>query len=262
MTTLLTVVILLALWGGLHLLLHRPVPTKVVAHRGAGGEAPENTLAAVQAGMESGAQYLEIDIRRSADGAFVVIHDATVDRTTDGTGSVDSLTTSQLRALDAGSWFGPAFAGQRIPLLDEVLSAVVGWEGGLAVEVKDPEMDAEIAEKLAEALQDAPFQRILLVSFDHEWLKRFRRVMPAIPIGELSVYPLSLPDAAVVERIGVFWLAPVVDPTLIWRSHRRGLQVWVWTVDHPLLIGLMRWLGVDGVTTNHPTRAAHLLPDG
>ncbi|MGA9532214.1 MAG: glycerophosphodiester phosphodiesterase family protein [Anaerolineales bacterium] len=259
---LLTVAILLGLWALLHLVLHRPAATAVVAHRGAGGEAPENTLAAVRAGMESGAGFLEIDVRRSADGAFVVIHDATVERTTDGAGAVESMTTSQLRALDAGSWFDPAFAGERIPLLDEVLTAVGEWQGALAVEVKDPRMDLDIAEQLAIALQTGPFHRILLVSFDHDWLRLFRQVMPATPVGELSVYPLKPPDGAIVERIGVFWLATVIDPTLVWRSHRRGLQVWVWTIDHPIGIRLMRWLGVDGVTTNHPTRAAHLLREG
>lgn len=259
---LLSLAILLTLWLLLHLVLHRPASTAVVAHRGAGGEAPENTLAAVREGMQSGAGFLEIDVRRSADGAFVVIHDATVDRTTDGTGSVESMTTSRLRALDAGSWFGPAYAGERIPLLDEVLAAVDGWPGALAIEVKDPQMDRQTAEQLATALQAAPFHRILLVSFDHDWLRLFRDVMPATPIGELSVYPLKPPDSAIVERVGVFWLATVIDPTLVWRSHRRGLEVWVWTVDRPFWIRLMRWLGVDGVTTNLPTRAVRLLRDG
>lgn len=255
-------IVLVVFWVGLHLTLHRRTQTAVVAHRGAGGEAPENTLAAVRAGRESGAGFLEIDARRSADGAFVIIHDATVDRTTNGTGEVASLTTSQLRALDAGSWFAPRFQGERIPLLDEVLAAVEGWGGGLAVEVKDPQMDMETAEQLATALQRGPFHRILLVSFDHDWLRLFRQVMPAAPIGELSVYPGRLPESTVVERIGVFWLATVLDPTLVWRCHRRGLQTWVWTVDHPLLVRLMRWLGVDGVTTNQPTRAVHVLAGG
>jgi glycerophosphoryl diester phosphodiesterase len=246
-------------WLALHIVLRRSAETDVVAHRGAAGEAPENTLAAVRAGTESGAGYLEIDTRRSADRAFVVIHDATVDRTTDGSGQVAAMTTSQLRALDAGGWFAPSFAGERIPLLAEVLENLVDWDGGLVVEVKDPEMNAEVGEQLVAELQAGPFHRILLVSFDHEWLRLFRGLLPSAPSGELSIYPWPLPDGSTVELVGVFWLAPILDPTLVWRAHRRGLEIWVWTTDHPWLIRLVHWLGVDGVTTNFPGRANRLL---
>jgi glycerophosphoryl diester phosphodiesterase len=96
----------------------------VCAHRGRSGVAPENTLAAFEAAVDLGADFLELDVRRSADGEIVCIHDATVDRTTDGTGAVADLTLAELRALDAGSWKDARYAGERIPLLSAVLAQI------------------------------------------------------------------------------------------------------------------------------------------
>ena len=98
--------------------------TGACAHRGDQKNAPENTLPALRLAVEKGAHQIEFDVQLSKDGAMVIMHDATVDRTTDGTGKVSDLTFEQLRALDAGSWFGPEFAGLRIPTLQEVLEAI------------------------------------------------------------------------------------------------------------------------------------------
>ena len=112
----------------------RPTPA-MVCHRGANRIAPENTLAAARAAFDLGAAFVEIDVRTTADGDLVVIHDPAVDRTTNGTGWVAHKTMAQLAALDAGSWFDPAFAGERVPRLDAMLSLVRG-RGGLYVEIK------------------------------------------------------------------------------------------------------------------------------
>lgn len=106
-----------------------------VAHRGATGYAPENTIAAFDLAVEMKADYIEIDVQRSKDGELVLIHDTTVDRTTDGTGKVGDLTFEQLRSLDAGSWFGEQFEGEKIPTFDEILDRYHG-KVGILVEMK------------------------------------------------------------------------------------------------------------------------------
>lgn len=108
---------------------------QIVCHRGANRVAPENTIPAAQAAFDLGAAYVEIDVRTSADGVLLVIHDATVDRTTDGHGAVAALTAAEVAALDAGAWFDPAFAQTRVPRLDQTLSHAKG-KGGLYVEIK------------------------------------------------------------------------------------------------------------------------------
>lgn len=246
----------LGLWILLHLALRAPRRTEVVAHRGAAGEAPENTLVAVQVGRDSGARYLEVDVQRSRDGSLVVLHDRTVDRTTDGSGDVTGLTHAELSELDAGSWFAPRFRGERIPTLQSVLDSLDGWQGILVVEAKSPGRYPGIASELAAALNTRKSLRVEVVSFDHDWLASFREQAPGVPTGALAVYPAALPDAGEANRIGVFWLAPILDPSLMARAHRRGLDVWVWTVDAPFLQDLLAWLGVDGLTTNFPSRTA------
>lgn len=113
----------------------KTTPPLMVCHRGANRLAPENTIAAAQAAFDLGAGYVEIDVRASADGVLFVIHDATVDRTTDGHGRVADMTAAEIAALDAGSWFAPEFAGTRVPRLEQTLAHASG-RGGLYVEIK------------------------------------------------------------------------------------------------------------------------------
>ncbi|QKV17177.1 glycerophosphodiester phosphodiesterase family protein [Oricola thermophila] len=124
----------------------------VVCHRGANRFAPENTLAAAQLAFQQGAHYVEIDVRESADGELVVIHDPTVDRTTNGTGRVDEMTAAELRSLDAGSWFSPHFSGERIPLLSEAID--VARSHGRKLYVENKSVDAE---RLVRFIEDAGF---------------------------------------------------------------------------------------------------------
>lgn len=248
------------LWLAMHLLLRAGRRTVFVAHRGAAGEAPENTLAAMETGASSGAPYVEIDVRSSRDGELVVIHDADLERTTDGSGKVAQTDRSQLRAIDAGGWYDPAFEGERIPTLAEGMARLRGWQGTLVIEAKDPDAQGEMATELAAVLKANPSPATMVVSFDHRWLRQLRRRIPEIPIGQLSIYPLGLPSPSEADRIGVFWLAPLLDPTLLPRAHRTGLEVWVWTVDAPPLQDLLAWIGVDAITTNLPTEAIQRRP--
>ena len=259
MSLLYALLILLAFWLGLHLALRRRGKGDVVAHRGAAAVAPENTLPSVEAGMKSGALYLEIDVQRSKDGSLVVIHDTTVDRTTDGSGKVGDLTLRELKELDAGAWFEPKFAGAQIPSLEEVFTKLGSWPGALVIEAKSPSAYPGIEKDIAGAIWRTGFPRITIVSFDHAWLQKFREVNPDIPLGALSVLPpLRMADTS-TERIGVHWSAPLLDPTLVRRTHNNGQEIWVWTVDKPWLQRLLRWLGVDGITANDPASAVKRL---
>lgn len=224
----------------------------MIGHRGAAGVAPENTLAAVRSGRESGASYIEVDVQRSQDGVLVLLHDRTVDRTSNGRGEIDQLTFEQLRQLDAGSWFAPPFTGETIATLEQALQLLEGWQGTLVVEAKHPEAHPNLARDLATTVKRHPNLSYTFVSFDHTWLSRFGAIMPSASLGELWLYPTRLPSEERVERVGVFWLAPLLDPTLVRRAHAHGLELWVWTVDPPWLARLMAWLGVDGITSNDP----------
>ncbi len=250
------------LWLAAHLLLRersvRSAPD-VVAHRGAATKAPENTLAAIRAGVRSGARFVEVDVQQSADGELVLLHDRTLDRTSDGRGPVNEMTLEELRRLDAGSWFSPEFSGEPLPTLEQAVAELEGWDGTLVVEAKHIGDHPGMALALASFVDRHPEIRFDFVSFDHEWLKIFGASLPSIRVGELYVMPLGLPDSSRVARIGVYWLAPILDPTLVKRAHGRGLEVWVWTVDRPWQFRMMAWLGVDAITANDPARARRVL---
>lgn len=252
----------IGLWMLLHLLMRprgkgrRPV---VIAHRGAAALAPENTLAAIRAGRHTGAGFIEVDVQRTKDGVLVLMHDRTVDRTTDGRGQVDGMTLAQIQELDAGSWFDPRFAGEPVPTLNQVLPELEGWEGTLVVEAKHPDAHPALASDLNAALQQYPAARFTFVSFNAQWLDRFEAEDPNASLGALSLYPFDLTPKADIQRVGVFWLAPILDPTLVARAHERGLDLWVWTVDHPWLMRALAWLGVDGITSNDPELALDIL---
>lgn len=245
---------LVALWALAHLVLRErghETPA-IIAHRGAAGRAPENTLAGIEAGLMSGAQFIEVDVQRTQDGILVLMHDATVDRTTDGTGRVSELSYQHISQLDAGSWFSSSFEGEKVPRLDEVFDLLEGWSGTLVVEVKFPDDYPGIAIELAELFERYANTSVSVVSFDHEWLANFRVHAPTVPLAQLSVYPTILSRSEGTVRIGVFWPSVIADPSLVRRAKAAGLHIWVYTADYSGLKSLLAWLGVDGITTNYP----------
>lgn len=124
-----------------------------IAHRGASGHAPENTMAAFEKAFEMKADYIEIDVQMTKDGELIAIHDTTVNRTTNGTGSVGDYTLEEIQQLDAGSWFGQEFVGERIPTFEEIIDTYRG-KIGLLIELKSPELYPGVEEKVAEALME------------------------------------------------------------------------------------------------------------
>jgi len=238
-----------------------------IAHQGACGLAPSNTLAAFRLAAELGADGVELDVHLSADGVVVVIHDFTVDRTTDGAGWVANLPLEALKELDAGSWFDPSFAGERIPTLEEVFEEV-GHRLLINVELKVPPREDRGLEAAVVGLVERQglADRVLISSFNPYALRRVRRLAPHIPLGFLyGSAPLSR-----VARVAA-WLMRDLRPEAIhphWttisgagvrRAHRRGRRVVVWTVDEPAAMRRLAGWGVDGIITNWPDRLREVL---
>jgi len=215
----------------------------VVAHRGASGYEPENTLTSVRRAVEMGADAVEVDVRVSRDGALVVIHDETVDRTTNGSGRVDELTLKELRSLDAGM-------GEKIPLLEEVVEAVKG-EVVLVVELKVPEA-AEPSLKLVS--EKGLLDSTVLVSFKREALERVERLDPRAYTGLIHSHPVDPREA---EELGCDFILPkytLVTEDYVSKAHKLGLLVVTWTVDDSSTAKLLKSKGVDGIATNYPDR--------
>ncbi|MBJ2121915.1 glycerophosphodiester phosphodiesterase [Arthrobacter sp. MSA 4-2] len=246
---------------------------KVIAHRGASADAPENTLAAVALAVDHGADFVEIDVRRTLDGELVVIHDPTLQRTTDvlrvfpGRARYDvaGFTLPEIRDLDAGSWFGPGFAGVRVPTLYEVLTALAG-RAGLLLEVKDPASAPGIADDLhsvldaAGWLEEASAGQLVVQSADWTFVNEFHLLLPEVPVGLLGGPPLPQ------EIDGAAGWAHCINPKntkvtadLVRRVHGGGMVLWPYTVDNPRRMRELIQLGADGIITNRPALLAEVL---
>lgn len=237
-----------------------------IAHRGASRAAPANTLAAFEKAVELGADGIEFDVHLSADGAPVVIHDFTVDATTDGSGRVAEMTLAQLEDLDAGSYFDPVFAGERIPTLEQVLETV-GERLLLNIELKSMSLRDNGLERavIAQVKRHGLDDRVILSSFNPLSLRRAKRSAPHIPTGLLYALDLPLP----LRRAWLASLAPhearhpehrMVDARYMAWARRHGYRVNVWTVDDPDEMRRLIGLGVDSIITNAPDVLHEILP--
>jgi glycerophosphoryl diester phosphodiesterase len=229
-----------------------------IAHRGASAAAPPNTLAAFEKALELGADGIEFDVRLCADGVPVVIHDATVDATTDGSGRVANMTLAQLKELDAGSHFDPSFAGERIPALMEVLEAV-GEQLLLNIELKS---GALLGARLEQAVVDviercALAERVLISSFNPLALRRVQKIAPHLPTALISpaATRLALSLAGLISPEPYAATHPhhalVDERTMLW-ARQHNYRVHTWTVDDVLEMRRLVACGVDGIITNVP----------
>lgn len=242
----------------------------VIAHRGASGTTPENTLAAFQRAADLGAGFIETDLQLSKDMRLVAIHDETLDRTTNGRGAISAKTLDELRQLDAGAWFEnhhdtqqrKAFKGERIPTLDEVLAFGRRQDIGLYLELKASGAGAADHVLVAGLRGSGEIGRSVVISFDAKALARLREIEPLLVTGFLYSGNLSDP----VERavgLGARQLLPREDrisPQLTAHAHRRDLKVVAWTVDSPVRMKELMDSGVDGIITDYPERLLALVP--
>jgi len=238
-------------------------PHKVmnIAHRGASGYAPENTMAAFDKALQMKADYFELDVQMSKDGKLVLIHDVTVDRTTDGTGRVGDLTFKELRRLDAGSWFDPAFAGERIPTLEEALDRYRG-KIGILIEIKNPELYPGIERKVAKALKKRNLHKprngkIIVQSFNHDSVKKFHSLLPSVPVGVLISYRDEGISDKELRNFAKYadYVNPnkdMVDRSLVKRIHRFGMKTTPWTVRDRAEADRLKSIRVDGIVTDYP----------
>lgn len=224
---------------------------QIIGHRGARALAPENTLRAVARGLEC-AGWVEVDVRLSRGGVPVVIHDVTLDRTTDGSGAVRATPLADLRRLDAGQ-------GERIPLLQEVLDRV-DHRGGLVVEAK--EEDAVPA--IAALLGAYGTENVMLVSFHVAALTAARALLPGLATGLIVSRPEGDPVEMAV-RAGAGTMLPRQDlltESLVRRAHGQALRVIAWTLNTKGEVRRAVALGVDGFATDDPCAAREWVGSG
>jgi glycerophosphoryl diester phosphodiesterase len=242
----------------------RPRPI-IMAHRGARAQAPENTLASFQLAFTQGADAIELDAKLTADGQIIVFHDSTLDRTTNGTGSLATKTLAELRELDAGSSFSPQYRGEKIPLLEEVFDAL-GKRLLINVELKNY---ATPSDMLVKAVCDLVIRcglqkQVIFSSFLARNLKLARRYLPEVPRGLLAYrgwmgawarsFGFTFGDYAALHPS-----VTDVDAREVQRVHRIHRQIYVWTVNNPNdMLRLRNW-GVDGIFTDDPALARQVL---
>lgn len=237
---------------------------KVIAHRGNSWVAPENTLAAFEAAWRAGADLIELDVQLTVDRQVVVIHDEAVDATSDGSGAVGELTLATVRALDAGSWFGPAYAGQQVPTFAEVLAFLEARPGiELLLELKGS-WTADDARLVTEPLAAAGLAgRVIGQSFWPETVAALAEVAPDLRRG-LLVLEAPAELVAACRELGVMTCNPygpllAKQPDLVETLHAAGLQVMVWTLDEAADWAAAQAVGVDAVITDRPDRLAGWL---
>ena len=232
----------------------------VIAHRGASLVTPENTLAAFRQALRLGAEAVELDAKLTRDGEVVCFHDRTLERTTGARGRPGDLTLAELRSLDAGRWKGDAFAGEKIPTLDEVLESMRG-RALVNVELTDYWADQPMlaARTVAAVRRHAAERDVLFSSFQTGALTAVERIAPEIPRAHLNGPTwLAYRDRFVLRRADVQALhlhESLVRPERVDSVHRSGRRLHVYTVDAPETMARLWAEGVDGLITDAPDEA-------
>ena len=242
--------------------LRRPA---IFAHRGASAHAPENTLASFQLALAQGADAIELDSKLTADGHVVVFHDATLERTTDGSGRLAHKTLSELRSLDAGSHFSSQYQAEKIPLLEEVFEAV-GTKLFTNVELTNYTTPGDdLVQRVCDLVQKCGLEdRVIFSSFLATNLRQARHLLPRVPRGLLAArgwkgawarsFGFSFGDYAALHPY-----VTDVDAREVQRVHRLGRRIHVWTVNNPKeLLDLKAW-GVDAIFTRDPELALRVF---
>ena len=243
---------------------HFPRPI-IFAHRGDFAHAPENTLPSFQQALQKGADGVELDAKLTADGHVIVIHDPTVDRTTDGKGRVTSLPLEAVRKLDAGKWFNEKFTGTKVPLLEEVF-AIVGKDKMINIELTNYSSPRDgLVVKVCELLKrHNNYGQILFSSFFPSNLKIAAQILPEVPRGLLAMPGLvGLWARSFGFMFGDYQaLHPHISNTSreqMQRAHRLKRRVHVWTANTPEEINRLKEWGVDGIFTDDPQIAVRAL---
>ena len=235
--------------------------TKITAHRGFSKAAPENTMYAFEAALDSGADYIELDVQLTKDAQLVVFHDKTIERTTNGKGKISDYTYDELRQLSAGSWFGKTdeFADAEIPLFSDVLEQF-GDDINFNIEIKDIGNVKLAAEKTAELIEEYGITNSCYVtSFSYNALKYVKKYNPKIKTGIIAnvATTIAFTKLKYIDALSMNYL--FVNHTVVNNAHQNGKRIFVWTVDTKSDIEKMIALGVDNIITNRPDRTAEIV---
>lgn len=241
--------------------LYNLEPPILIAHRGDKSHCPENTLVSFAAALDDGAEMIELDIALSRDRRMVVIHDDSLDRTTNGSGLVADLSLSELKALDAGSWFDPRFAGERIPTLAEVLE-MVRQRALVNIEIKKSAFEPSAPEdaienQLLELVAGMNLENhVLISSFETRFLQRIARANPELALAAISLEPGDEKTVMELTQLGCYswhgWYE-IMTAEQVAMIHAAGCRVFSFTVNEPDLFARLSRMGVDGVFTDDCT---------
>ena len=233
---------------------------EIIGHRGYAARAPENTLVSLEAALTAGALAVEFDVHVASCGTPVLIHDETLDRTTDGDGPISGQTVEQLRTLDAGTWFDPGFAGERIPTLADALVHLASRAHHIYPEVKGIREPSDV-DRIVHIVRDSAMSaRTTLISIDWSILERIRAQEATIPIGfivetaDLFDEALSLAVADPAAILDLNQEIALHDPSVVQRANNEGVDVVTWTVNEPDEATRLWQAGVIGFTTDHVDR--------
>jgi len=248
------------LYYGFYLALRGPLPSapQLIAHRGGPAYAPESTLAAFRNAIAVGADWIEMDIRMTRDGALVIMHDETVDRTTNGTGRVEELTLDQIGALDAGN-------GERVPTFDQVIDLAKKARVGLLPEAKSPDLYPRIEAQMVQAIVEADYvQRTVIQSFEPQVLETIKSLNPDVevcPLYGLWALDLSGPQPGEADILCPMAEMVVLNPWMIRQAHAEGRRAFVWfgVIERPVVMRFLLALGADGLMVDDPKALADIL---
>ncbi len=227
-----------------------------IAHRGASGYAPENTLAAFRRAVALGVTFIETDLQLTRDAHFVALHDEMVNRTTNGQGSIQHMTLAEVRRLDAGSWFGSEFMGERIPTLQDIVEFSCKHDVVFYLELKPSGFWGGEHALISALRESGAIQRTVIISFDPMILQGLRKIEPTLMTGLLFDGQLENPFEKALE-IGARQLAvkgDLIAPNLLGEAHKRDLQVVCWTINNPAHMRMLAAAGVDGIMSDYPDR--------
>ncbi len=231
-----------------------------VAHRGDPAGAPENTLPAFESALRAGVDVLELDLQLSADGEAVIIHDETVDRTTNGTGAIAELSLAELQALDAGSWYGSGWRGVTIPTFSEFLPLLQRSSASAIIEFKGVWPADGVAPVIAAIYRFGVQDRVVLASFETETLLELAREAPSLPraiiVRRLPDDPVALAAAHGASAVITSMRSFQVEPEAAQQLREAGLMMIVYTLNRGDLWLAARELGIDAIVTDAPRRLA------
>ncbi|WP_329258593.1 glycerophosphodiester phosphodiesterase family protein [Actinoallomurus sp. NBC_01490] len=240
-----------------------------IAHRGASAHAPENTLASFYEARAANADYFELDVQETRDHVPIIMHDATLSRTTDAEKvfpgrspwRVGDFTLAQIKRLDAGSWFSARYAGERVPTLTETLRDMEGSDMKLLLELKNPALYPGMTGRVAQVLRAQPDwllpDRTVVQSFDWPSVESFHRLLPSVPTGVIGT-PTTRQLPAVARYAG--YVNPrydTVSAAYVRAVHTQHMKVFAWVADSPATMRRLIDDRVDGIVSNRPEAVPH-----